>query len=537
MTSPGPGASLTGTAVTVAANAADNVAVAGVQFLLNGQALGSEVTRAPYTLVWDTTRVEDGRHTLKAVARDSAGNSASSPAVEVSVNNTPAGPTLVRWGRIRPNQGTVTPIGVAVLAYRRNGILINETGVAAALPAPSGRFYVEIGGRVVTGIAAANPGTTDATISFHFTDAAGADFGHAAVNLPAGHQIVGYLNEAPFTGRSPMHGTFSYSASAPVSVTALRGLTNERGEFLTGTLPVTPVGQSLGSQPTIVPHLSYGGGWNASLVLVNPLDAPISGVIEFFNPGSETTAGAPAGVLISGVSASRFSYTVPSRGMARLDLQHASTEIQVHSVRVIPASNSSAPKTAAVLTWQTNGVTVSEITIPAVGAGLAFRSYAETGGVFGQAGSVQTGVAVANPSSSPAIVTVELAGADGTPTGMSKSVTLPGNGQMAPFINGLFPELTGIFRGVIRVTSTTPVHVSGTRGRFNERGEFLAITMPAWNEAESSSSSESIVPYVAGGEDYSTQLILFTVSPSLGAKGELAILTPTGKTDTSGLTP
>ncbi len=46
MTAPASGSTLTGT-VTVAANAADNVGVAGVQFLLDGQNLGAEDTSGP----------------------------------------------------------------------------------------------------------------------------------------------------------------------------------------------------------------------------------------------------------------------------------------------------------------------------------------------------------------------------------------------------------------------------------------------------------------------------------------------------------
>ena len=40
--------------VTVTADAADNVGVAGVQFLVDGVATGAEDTTAPYGLAWDT---------------------------------------------------------------------------------------------------------------------------------------------------------------------------------------------------------------------------------------------------------------------------------------------------------------------------------------------------------------------------------------------------------------------------------------------------------------------------------------------------
>ena len=73
--------------VTISASASDNVGVAGVQFQLDGVKLGAEVTTQPYTVAWNTTAAADGTHVLTAVARDAAGNLATSVRVSVSVAN------------------------------------------------------------------------------------------------------------------------------------------------------------------------------------------------------------------------------------------------------------------------------------------------------------------------------------------------------------------------------------------------------------------------------------------------------------------
>src|SRR2546426_9194324 len=78
----------------VSATALDNVGVAGVQFKLDNGNLGSELTVGPYTLAWNTTGVPNGSHTLTAVARDAAGNTATSAAVSVTVNNDLTPPVL-----------------------------------------------------------------------------------------------------------------------------------------------------------------------------------------------------------------------------------------------------------------------------------------------------------------------------------------------------------------------------------------------------------------------------------------------------------
>jgi hypothetical protein len=74
-------------AVTVSATAGNNVAVADVQFQLDGANLGPDLTTAPYSFSWDTTTTSDGTHTLTAVARDTSGNTATSAAVVVTVSN------------------------------------------------------------------------------------------------------------------------------------------------------------------------------------------------------------------------------------------------------------------------------------------------------------------------------------------------------------------------------------------------------------------------------------------------------------------
>src|SRR2546426_831683 len=88
ITAPAAGVTVAGT-VTVSANASDNVGVVGLQFKLDGFNLGAEDTVAPYSVSWNTTLATSGSHSLTAVARDAAGNTATSAAVSVTVDNTP----------------------------------------------------------------------------------------------------------------------------------------------------------------------------------------------------------------------------------------------------------------------------------------------------------------------------------------------------------------------------------------------------------------------------------------------------------------
>jgi hypothetical protein len=94
LTAPAAGTIVSGT-LNLAAVATDDVAVAGVQFLLNGEPLGPEDTSSPYEMPWDARTVSDGTMDLAATARDTAGRRTTSPIVSVTVANGPV-PTHAR---------------------------------------------------------------------------------------------------------------------------------------------------------------------------------------------------------------------------------------------------------------------------------------------------------------------------------------------------------------------------------------------------------------------------------------------------------
>ncbi|MDP4264139.1 MAG: Ig-like domain-containing protein [Bacteroidota bacterium] len=93
ISSPANNSPVTGT-INVTATATDNVSVAGVQFLLDGNVLGAEDISSPYSVSWNTTTATNGNHTLTAKARDAAGNTTTSTGVLVTVNNDTQLPTV-----------------------------------------------------------------------------------------------------------------------------------------------------------------------------------------------------------------------------------------------------------------------------------------------------------------------------------------------------------------------------------------------------------------------------------------------------------
>src|SRR6266496_3255821 len=112
ITAPANGATVSGT-ISVSADASDNVGVAGVQFLLDGAALGAEDTAAPYSVALDTTKVANGSHTLAATARDAAGNRASASVAVIVFNDTTPPPVSITAPALGA-EDTAAPYSVAL---------------------------------------------------------------------------------------------------------------------------------------------------------------------------------------------------------------------------------------------------------------------------------------------------------------------------------------------------------------------------------------------------------------------------------------
>jgi len=105
ITAPSDGATVSGN-VNVAASASDaDSGVDRVEFLVDGDVVGSDAS-APYTYGWDSSAMADGTHAIRARAVDLAGNSTTSDAASVTVNNAPSAPDVTApTSTIRCNGG------------------------------------------------------------------------------------------------------------------------------------------------------------------------------------------------------------------------------------------------------------------------------------------------------------------------------------------------------------------------------------------------------------------------------------------------
>ncbi len=440
-----------------------------------------------------------------------------------------AGTVQVGYGAIRAGAGSTTPSGIAIFQFRDSeGVLISEAGVPAAAPVLEGRIFAEVNGSVNTGLAIANPNDGPAFIQFYFTDTSGTRFAEGSFDLGAHEQTAKFLDQPPFNGGGSVLGTLTFTSSVPIAVVALRGLTNEAGEFLMTTLPVSPV-SSTDSDSVYFSHFADGSGWATQVILVNPTDRTITGTVAFLGQGSDTASAAPVVLALDdGSTGSNFDYSIAPRSAQRFTTADPPGGPAVGSVRATPNSGNAAPSGLVVFSFVSGGKTVSEAGVPALPKGSAFRVYVEASGMAGQVGSIRSGLAIANTGDTANTVTLEVTHLDGSLAVPPETLALPPSGQIARFLDEIF-ALPDNFSGVVRVTSTAEVAIVGLRLRVNEREELKVTTTPPFDETDPATTAETFFPHIVDSGGWSTQFILFSGTAGQASSGTLRFIDASGQ--------
>ena len=220
------------------------------------------------------------------------------------------------------------------------------------------------------------------------------------------------------------------------------------------TLPVVDLSITPpSSEPSFFAHLADGGGWTTQIILVNPTAAPIRGVLGFLArwPAVPSHHRRSNGRAVSIHDSRRQRAGTRNAWARRGDSKRFGARD--------PGGGGDDPPPAgiAVFSLTQGGITVTEAGVPASRVGASFRVFAEASGDANAPGSIQTGLAISNPSLTPAVVNLELSSFDGTGTSATRrgTVTIPAAGHFAAFLTEIpgFEDLTGFSKGMLHVTT------------------------------------------------------------------------------------
>ena len=421
----------------------------------------------------------------------------------------------------------VTPYGTAVFSFRQNGVTVTEAGIPASPPTKQARVFIDFRKEVNavparseagnvdvnTGIAIVNPGSVAADVTYRLRNASGQTITTGHGTIEAGRYFACFIDQLKEKAGAPdfdlppdfpattQFGSLEISSTEPLSVLALRGTLNQRGEFLLTTTPVADLEKPLPTSPFYFPQFADGGGYTTSLVLLNTSTLAESGKMELIDAAGNPFTVTPVG----GTADSSFSYSIPPRGVFRFQTDGFPVEAKAGWVRLTPDAGTSAPVGSGVFSFNPADILVSESGIPSAASTTHARIYVDL------SDNHNSGLALANLADSKADIAVKAYEMDGnTPAGDAREpVQLDPKGYTAAFADQLISGLPAGFTGVLDISSETPFAALTLRSLNNERGDFLMTTFPV-ADMTTPAPSPLVFPQVADGGGYSTEFILIS---------------------------
>jgi len=277
ITAPVNGATVKGT-ITVSANASDNVAVASVQFQVDGTNVGSPLTASPYSYVWDTTKFTNGTHSLRVSAKDINGTVGTSLAISVTVQNSTDNipPTV---SITAPANGATVKGTIAVSANASDNVAVTSVqfrvdGTNVGLPDTSAPYTYALNTATLT--------NGNHTLTAVVIDPSNNMATSAAVSITVNNSS---LSEPTVSITSPLAGT-TVSGTITVSETA----SDSKG---IASVQLQVDGSSLGAADTTLP---YSQSWNTTTVVDGPHTLT---AVATSNDSSQQPAAASAIVIVN----------------------------------------------------------------------------------------------------------------------------------------------------------------------------------------------------------------------------------------------
>src|SRR5881296_2950210 len=196
-------------------------------------------------------------------------------------------------------------------------------------------------------------------------------------------------------------------------------------------------------------------------------------------------------------------FSIADRGGATVRTAGNSISLATGYGRILPGAGATTPAGVAIYSYRPGNYLISETGVPAAPVLQSGRIYAEVNG------SVNTGLAIANPNGQTATITFFYTDGSGNDVGFGKIVLGP-NQQISRFLDSdSFKTFNGnTFQGTFSFTSDMPVGVVAIHSLLNERGDFLMSTLPVVDTGVTPSDNVVLIPHFADGAGWTTQILL-----------------------------
>ena len=390
------------------------------------------------------------------------------------------------------NGGTEMPVGTAVFSYRNgDGVLVTEAGVGVVEPVQRGRLFVdEVGTR--TALAMVNTGAASVPVTLTLRDGDGSQIGQEILMLGPGQHSSSFVDELFGAQAADFRGNVTFESASGLGAITLRESRNAFGEPLYTTLPVVDLDAVAGTDPVVFPHLAVGGGYRTQVILINRSGEAVTESIQLV--GSD---GLALQVNWDGVSASEGAYQIAADGIYRVELTGEST-VNVGYAVVTPESGATPAGSVIFQLWSGTAL-VTE-------AGVGATPETTTARISLDNVGRQTGVAIANRSSTPAEVQFILQDRFATEQEQITR-TIPPGGHLARMAQELFGTVESGFSGLVEIRSSIAVAAVTLQLTINARGEVILTMLPVADLTRPLTAATVIFPQIVIGSGFSTRLV------------------------------
>lgn len=190
----------------------------------------------------------------------------------IQVFQTDASPAsaAIGWAEVTPDPGMYAPVGNGIFHFSLSGMLVTESGIAAATPTTHARIYIDMSDGHNTGLALANPGIAPMNVTMTAYLLNG--------NVPVGSQpepltlsgkghLATFVDERIWGLPAEYRGVLDITSETPFAALTIRSLVNERNDFLITTFPVADVTRPA-PFPILFPQIADGGGYRTEFILL-----------------------------------------------------------------------------------------------------------------------------------------------------------------------------------------------------------------------------------------------------------------------------
>ncbi len=365
----------------------------------------------------------------------------SGSSLSVTVDAIPAGGIARRQTDAQPTLPVVTgwasanctgPIKASALFRSYNGNTPLAEASVIAMTAPATQFVTY--GDQLSGVAYANPSQTAATVTFTAKDRAGTFVASSSIALSAGAH--GSQSLGSLLGLSSFQGSITITSSVPIVSLSL----NFEAAPVFSSLPQGQPDNTytVGPATYYFAHIAAANMWRTTFTYVNASTQLVSCMTSFYSD-----SGAPLPLSFGGSGLSSTTDAIPAGGIAR---RQTDAQPTLPVVTGWAAANCTGPIKASALFRSYNGsVPVGEASVIAMTAPASqFVTYADQ----------VTGVAFANPSATPAVITITGQNATGTVVATA-SLTLAPHSHGAKTLGSLLGVSS--FQGSVTITSPQPI--------------------------------------------------------------------------------